>query len=61
MAQTLLIEDVGQPLPLAVQGLLAVVSISLVNYAPNRQVLDLVALHLHVDPLFFGASVEHER
>ena len=61
MAQALLIEDVGQPLPLAVEGLLAVVSVSRVNNAPHRQILDLVALHLHMDPLFLGAAVEHER
>ena len=63
MTQAFLVQDLGQSLPLAVQGLRAVVAVSLVrrNDAGHRQVLHFVPLHLHMDPLLLGVPIEHER
>jgi hypothetical protein len=50
-------------LPLAVQGLLAVVPIPLIRAynTAKWKVLYLVTLHLHVDPFLLRISVKYER
>lgn len=55
-----LVQDVSQALSFAIEGLLAVVALSLGHDAAHWQVLHFISLHLHVDPFLFRVSVQNE-
>ena len=61
LIESLLVQDVDQSLPLAVERVLAIVSPLVGHYARHGNVLDFIPLHLHLNPLVVRVPVQHQR